>query len=408
MAVTTTTAKGDTMQSRRVFLKSMTGLAAASAGLVGPSPARAQQTFRIGELAAITGPIAPYGTQSKNARLLAIDELNARGGVSIGGARHRIEMVSLDGGAPGEAVKVFERLLSVEKVTIVLDGAFSSVQYALGPVVKGKNAIILWSGGNDPDTTVGIPNAFRNTFDGGTTFMKVSEGFLKKMNVKRVATYGQRGHAEFKKFVEEYLPKSPGFEVVATEWHPFGEKDFFPVLTKFKGMKLDAVITHGVIGDSVTQLRQAREIGLFPGVVWVNQSANAPLMIDDESRRVMEGSYESLQASTAHTTEPSPRGKALYERYVKRFGEKGFGSWVEAGYDSILIVARAVEKAGTATDVARIAAAMRELTTSDIPDLHVAYRPGRIFNADGQAHPRIVITQWKDGKAIPVFADFGL
>lgn len=396
------------MLSRRMFLRSMSGLAAsASVGLVGVRPARAQQTIRIGELAAITGPIAPYGTQSHNARLLAIEDLNAKGGVAVGGTKYRLEMVSLDGGAPGEAVKVFERLLSVERASVVLDGAFSSVQYALGPVVKGKNAVILWSGGNDPDTTVGIPHAFRNTFDGGTTFMKVSEGFLKKMNVKRVATYGQRGHVEFKKFVEEYLPKSPGFEVLATEWHPFGEKDYFPILTKFKGMKLDAVITHGVIGDSVTQLRQAREMGLYPGVVWVNQSANAPLMIDEESRKVLEGSYESLQASTAHTTEPSPRGKALFARYAKRFGERGFGSWVEAGYDSILIVAKAMEKAGTATDVEKISASMRALTTSDIADLYMVYKPGRIFNDEGQAHPKIVVTQWKDGQAVPVFADFG-
>src|SRR5712692_3705160 len=249
--------KGDAMQSRRAFLRSMGGVAAAaSAGLVGVPPARAQQTVRIGELAAITGPIAPYGTQLKNSRLMAIDDLNAKGGVTIGRAKQKLELVSLDGGAPGEAVKVFERLISIEKVHIVLDGSFSAVQYALGPVIKGKNALVMWSGGNDPDTTVGLPNAFRNTFDGGTAFMRVSEAFLKKMNVKRVATYGQRGHSEFKKFVEEYLPKSPGFEVVASEWHPFGEKDFFPVLTKFKGMKLDAVITHGVIGDSVTGLKQ--------------------------------------------------------------------------------------------------------------------------------------------------------
>ncbi len=395
------------MQTRRAFLGSFGGLTVA--GLAGGRPASAQSTtIRIGELAAITGPIAPYGTQLKNTRLMAIDDLNAKGGVAIGGTRQKLELVSLDGGNPAEAIKVFERLITAEKVNIVLDGSFSSVQYALGPVIKGKNAIVMWSGGNDPDTTVGIPNAFRNTFDGGTTFMKVSEAFLKKMNVKRVATYGQRGHAEFKKFVEEYLPKSPGFEVLANEWHPFGEKDFFPVLTKFKGMKLDAVITHGVVGDSVTSLKQAREIGLFPGVLWVNQSANAPLMIDEESRRVMEGSYESLQASTAHTTEPSARGKALFEKYAKRFGEKGFGSWAESGYDSILIIAKALEKAGTATDVEKIGAAMRDLSTSDIPDLHMVYRPGKLFNKDGQAAPKIVFTQWKDGKAVPVFADFGL
>lgn len=395
------------MPDRRQFLISLGG-GLAAAGLPRGSSAQAQQAIKIGELAAITGPIAPYGTQLKNARMMAIDDINAKGGISIGGTRHKLEFVSLDGGQPGEAVKVFERLITVEKVNVVLDGSFSSVQYALGPVIKGKNAIVMWSGGNDPDTTVGIPNAFRNTFDGGTPFMRVSEAFLKKMGVKRVATYGQRGHVEFKKFVEEYLPKSPGFEVLATEWHPFGEKDFFPVLTKFKGMKADAVITHSVIADSVTLLKQAREIGLFPGPLWVNQSANAPLMIDEESRKVMEGSYESLQASTAHTAEPAPRSRSFFQAYAKRFGEKGFGSWAESGWDSIHIVARGMEKASTATDVEKIAVAMRTLTVSDVPDLLMPYKPGRIFNDDGQAHPRIIITQWKDGKAVPVFGDHGV
>jgi branched-chain amino acid transport system substrate-binding protein len=397
------------MMRRRTFLTTMgSGLAAAATELAVPRTGRAQPAIRIGELAAITGPIAPYGTQLKHARLMAVDEINTRGGVSIGGARHRLELVSLDGGQPGEAVKVFERLLTVEKVNLVLDGAFSSVQYALGPVIKGKNAVVVWSGGNDPDTTVGIPNAFRNTFDGGTPFMKVNEAFLRRMNVKRVATYGQRGHVEFKKFVEDYLPKAPGFEVLATEWHPFGEKDFFPVLTKLKGMKADAIFTHSVVADSVTLLKQAREIGIFPGPLWINQSANAPLMIDEESRKVMDGSYESLQTGAAHTTEAPPPSRAFFQAYAKRFGEKGFGSWAESGWDSVHIVAKAMEKAGTATDVESIATALRALGVNDVPDLLLNYQPGRIFNKDGQAHPRILITQWKDGKAVPVFGAHGV
>ena len=67
-----------------------------------------------------------------------------------------------------------------------------------------------------------------------------------------------------------------------------------------------------------------------------------------------------------------------------------------------------MEKAGTSTDVEKIGAAMRELNVSDIPDLHMVYRPGKLFNKDGQAAPKIVFTQWKDGKSVPVFSDFGL
>ena len=75
--------------------------------------------------------------------------------------------------------------------------------------------------------------------------------------------------------------------------------------------------------------------------------------------------------------------------------------------DSILIVAKAVEKAGTVTDVEKISAAMRALTTDEIPELLLPYKPGKIFDTNGQAHPKISFTQWKDGKHVQVFADYG-
>ena len=79
----------------------------------------------------------------------------------------------------------------------------------------------------------------------------------------------------------------------------------------------------------------------------------------------------------------------------------------ESGWDSIFIVAKAVEKAGTATDLQKILAAMHELTTQDIPELLLAYKPGKIFDKEGQAYPRISFTQWKDGKAVLVFSGYG-
>ena len=211
---------------------------------------------KIGELAGLTGGIAPYGTQIHNARLFAIEEINKKGGITVGGTKYQLEMAFLDAGPPAEAIKVFERLLTVEKLKLILDGAYSSVEYALGPVLKAKEALIIWSGGNDPATTVGIPNAFRNHFDGGAPFMKANELFLKKMGAKKISTYGQAGHADFKRFVEEYLPKIPGFEVLSKDWFPFGEKDYFPVLTKIKGLKPDAVITHGFFTDGVTMVNR--------------------------------------------------------------------------------------------------------------------------------------------------------
>jgi len=392
---------------RRIVTLLIAGLLGASGWLGSPPDAAAQQTVRIGEFVTLTGPLAAYGNQLHRARELGLEEINARGGVSVGGNRLKVELVSLDAGPPGEALKVFERLLTVEKVSLVLDGLFSSTQYAMGPILKGKNAIVIWSGGNDPGTTVGVPNAFRNHFDGGQPFMKVSGAFLQKMGAKRVAAYGTKGHVEFQKFVEEYLPKLPGIQVVATEWHAFGEKDFFPILTKIKGLKPDAVISHSIGADMVTMVKQAREIGLYPGPLWINQSAMAPLMVDEESRKIMEGTYESLKSGSSGTTEPTPKARAFFEKYVKKYGERGFGPWTEPGWDSLFIMAKAVEKAGTATDVPKIIAALHALTTDDIPGLLLQYKPGKIFDKEGQAYPKIIISQWKGGKHVQAYSDHG-
>lgn len=383
-------------------------LIAVLAAVLTPVAGWAQQTLRIGELAGLTGGIAPYGVQIHNARLLAIDEINAKGGVAVGGQKYKLDLVALDTGAPGEAGKVFERLLTVEKVNLILDGIYSSVEYALGPVLKQKRALLIWSGGNDPATTVGVPNAFRNHFDGGQAFMKVNERFLKKMGVKRVATYGQTGHADFKRFVEEYLPKIHDIEVVASEWHPFGEKDFFPVLTKIKGLKPDAIIVHGFFTDGITMLKQARELGLLPGPLWLNQYGAAPLMMDEASRTVWEGTYEILKSSWAVTTEAPERSRQFFRAYVKKFGERGFGAWAESGYDSVYILAKAIEKAGVVDDPAKIGTAMEALNVSDIPELLMPYKPGKLFDKDRQAYPKIIVSQWKNGQFVPVFSDYGL
>src|SRR5262249_42738646 len=242
------------------------------------------------------------------------------------------------------------RLHTVEKISLIIDGAYSSAQYALGPVVKTKKAVILWSTANDPGTTVGVPNAFRNALDGGAALMKVTEAFLKKMNVKRVVTVGQTGHADFKRFVEDYLPKVDGIQLVGAEWYAFADKDFFPVLTKVKTLKPDMIIAHGFYGDGVNLLKQARELGIIPGTPFLGQFMITPLVVDEPTRRVFEGTYENLIASSGVTTDPSPNAMKFFQNYVKRFGEQGYGSTAEPCYDGVYILAKAMEKAGTVED----------------------------------------------------------
>jgi len=397
------------MVTRRRFLVGAGSVAAVAAA---PSVVRAQASVKIAELAGLTGPIAIYGQHLHNCRKMAVEEINNRGGLTVRGARVKLELTHLDVGSPKDAIQVFERLLTVEKVKVVVDGLYSSVEYALGPVIKSKDALVIWSAGNDPATTVGVPNAFRNSFDGGLPLMRVTETFLRKQGIKRVATYGQTGHADFKRFVEEYLPKLQGIELVSADWHPFGEKDFFPVLTKLKGLKPDAVICHGFFTDGVTMLKQAREMGLYPGRLWLTQYGAAPYMMDEGSRKYFDGTYENLSASQAVLAdgpEKSDKAKRFFANYVKRYGsDRGFAIWGEHGWDSIFLVARAMEKAGTTDDVPKLITALSSITTDEIPDLMTNYKPGPVFDKDRQAYPKIIVSQWRNNQVHAVYSDYGV
>ena len=92
---------------------------------------------------------------------------------------------------------------------------------------------------------------------------------------------------------------------------------------------------------------------------------------------------------------------------LKRFGEKGLGPWGEAGYDSVYILAKAMEKAGSVDDVKKVIKAMNALTTSDIPELVAQYREGKLLDENGQAYPKIIVAQWKAGKLVSVLANWG-
>ena len=179
------------------------------------------------------------------------------------------------------------------------------------------------------------------------------------------------------------------------------------MLTKFKNLKPDMIMAHGFYADGLTMLKQAREIGLLPGPIWLSQYAVTPMMLDDPSIALLEGTYENLISTFAPTSDPPQKSKKFFDAYVKRFGEKGFGPWGEAGYDSVYILTRAMEKAGSVEDVPKVIKAMNALTTNDVPELVAPYKPGKLFDADGQAYPKIVVAQWRNGKLVPVLSDWG-
>ena len=61
-----------------------------------------------------------------------------------------------------------------------------------------------------------------------------------------------------------------------------------------------------------------------------------------------------------------------------------------------------------ADEVPRLVQAMSDLTTDEIPELLSPYKPGKIFDGDRQAYPKIIVAQWRNSQLVPVYSDYGL
>jgi ABC-type branched-subunit amino acid transport system substrate-binding protein len=108
------------------------------------------------------------------------------------------------------------------------------------------------------------------------------------------------------------------------------------------------------------------------------------------------------------TTEISEKSKGFVRAYAKRFGDKGFGIWGEHAWGSLFLLAKAMEKAGTTDDVPRLIQAMSRLTTDEIPEPLTPCKPGKVFDADRPAYPKIIVAQWRKGQLVLVHSDYGL
>ncbi|MEM1937700.1 MAG: ABC transporter substrate-binding protein [Candidatus Caldarchaeum sp.] len=364
-----------------------------------------ERTLKIAEIGGLSGGIAPYGIPLHNSRLMAVEEINAAGGVVIGNTRYKLELVYVDGARRDDAIAALERFVEQEKLQFILDGASSSNYYALGPIIKEKHpkALVIAAGGYDPGTVKGIPNFFRSTFDISDLF-ELEIRWLRQKGVRRLAVLIDKNHADAILYVEKLLPPA-GFEIVADERYTSGQADFVPILTKLRGMSFDALIWHGFEPDHVNIIKQARTVGLLPpkgqapNYIWLSQSLaepdfGGPLMGGDVS--FYEGLYVDLFGTAADLPNATPRIRYLRDAYKKKFPDSVYVSWVSTGYDSVYILVRALQKAGTVDDVPKVIDALHKLTIWDVPELTFNYPPGLIFDREGQAHPIITMGLWEN------------
>lgn len=246
---------------RRDILKA--GAAVAAAGALTPMSAFAKGDgpVRIGHIEALTGTYASLGVSDVNGAKLAIEQINAKGGI-LG---RPVELVVEDGAAnPGIAAQKARKLVERDKVNFLIGSASSAVALTISQTAHELNTVYIVTASHTDALTGGKCNW--NTFRTCSTTWMLAAGNSRTLFDK----FGKRwyfitpdyafGHTEQRAYAEQL--KSYGGQVLGNALAPLGTTDFSSYLIKAAAAKPDVLIVLQVGDDKVNLLKQATTFGL--------------------------------------------------------------------------------------------------------------------------------------------------
>ncbi len=310
-------------------------LAFASAGL------RAADTIKVGEIASMTGKGAVFGQSSHKGTLLAVEQINAKGGV-LG---RQIELVTEDNQSKaGESATVARKLISRDKVVALLGEAASSRSLEMAPIAQRARIPMISPASTNPKVTEVGDYVFRVCFIDpfqGTVMAKFAKENLK---IKRVAVLTSVSSAYSvglaKYFRERFV--ADGGEIAIEQRYAEGDKDFKAQLTAIRAAGVEGVFVPGYYTEAALITRQARELGLevplFGGDGW-----EAPQLLEIGGPAV-NGTYYSTHYSPESD---SPQVKDFVAAFRARWNGETPDAMAALGYDSALVLADALRRAGS-------------------------------------------------------------
>ena len=305
------------------------------------SSASAAEPIKLGEISPMTGKEAALGQQAHRGIVMAIDEINARGGV-LG---RPLAVVSADNQTKsGESATSTKKLLSRDKVVLLLSGGTSTQCLEMAPLAQGARIPLVATTATASEVTAKRDYVFRTCFIDpfqGAVLARFAHSTLKVRRVALLTSVSSTYSVGLSKVFREHL-KALGGELVADQKYSEGDKDFRAQLTAIKAAKPDAIAATGSYVEAALICKQARELGLtlplFGGDSW-----EAPELLSIGGNAV-EGVYFVSHYSSAST---APNVTAFVKKYAARFDGAIPDSMAPLAYDATLIVAEAIARAGT-------------------------------------------------------------
>ncbi|WP_337033789.1 urea ABC transporter substrate-binding protein [Paenibacillus illinoisensis] len=315
--------------------------------------AASDETIKVGILHSLSGTMAISEVSVKDAEMLAIEEINAAGGV-LG---KQIEPVIEDGASdwPTFAEKA-GKLLQQDKVAAVFGGWTSASRKAMLPVFEQNKGLLFY-----PVQYEGLESSPNIFYTGATTNQQIVPSVTWLLENRGKTFYLLGSDYVFPKTANQVIKAqlaAEGGEVVGEEYTPLGHTDYSTIISKIKAAKPD-VVYNTLNGDSnVAFFKQLKDAGITSEQMTTLSVSVAEEEIRGIGADVLKG---HLASWNYYQTTNTPENKTFVEKYKEKYGaDRVTADPIEAGYVAVYLWKAAVEKAGS-TDVEKVREAAKGL-----------------------------------------------
>ena len=313
-------------------------LGAVAAGLAAPAFAQTKDPILIGVSGPLTGQYAQYGAQWKKGFDLALDEINASGGINGRPLAYEFEDTQSD---PRQTVTVARKFVADERIVVEVGDFSSAASMAASPIYQAAGMVQFGFTNSHPDFTKGGDFVWSNAVNQADE-MPLLANFLRDLGLKKIAVLHL--NSDWGRTAKDLLVeavKARGGEIVGAEAYLADEKDFRSAIVRLRGANPDSIALISYYPDGAQLTRQIRQAGITLPIV-AGGSIYSPKFLE------LGGADVNGVLTTVPFFPDDPR--PLVQKFVKSFEAK-FGAQPDAyngrAYDTIILLAAVMRQFGS-------------------------------------------------------------
>ncbi|WP_445489087.1 ABC transporter substrate-binding protein [Niallia sp. 03133] len=352
-----------------------------------------EDEIKLGVNLELSGPVASYGQSLENGIDLAIDEINADGGID----GKKIKPIKVDNKSDlTEATNGALKLITQDKVSAIIGAATSGDTVAQAQIANDNKTVLLTPSGTAPNVTVN-KNGSVNDYVFRTCFIDPFQGIVaanfakKELKIKNAAIFADSASDYAKGLAASFKEtfEANGGKIVSEEAYVAKDTDFTSTLTRIKGKKPDFIFIPGYYEEVGLIVKQARDLGITAPLMGGDGWAS-PKLVDLAGKDALNNTFITNHYSTV---DPDPKIQKFISAFKEKNNDKEPDAFNALGYDAVYLLKDAIQRAGS-TDSEKVKNALAE--TKDLSLITGVVSIDKNHNPVKSA----TVLEYKDGKQV--------